>query len=131
MKRWKIFYGDESTYSIPEDGPLESAPRTDVQCIVWDDSPDSGPRDIGRHILESWDFYLYSDRVGGFHGTNKTLDVILHLLEEGCGPGGVRVLLLGKWIDRERYERIRHAAKTDADFRPVSGRLPAEDGREE
>ena len=121
--KWRIYYGDETVF----EGQPEDAPVHNVQAIAY---VDDDPRDInvGRVVLESWDFYLYSDHVGGWHGTNKFTDILMHL-ERGCGPGGVRAVLRGLWIERAKFLKIVNRAKTDAGLPPKSSvKPPIEDG---
>ncbi len=122
---FRIYYGDGTTF----EGRPEDAPTRNVQAVVYEDE-DKGLGDCGRVILESWDIYIYSDPIGGWHGTNKYVDLLMHL-ERGCGPGGVRAVILGLWIPREEYKQIIHRAKTDPGFPPKSAvKPPYEDGEE-
>lgn len=130
VKMYKIYYGDKSTIEVnaPEDIPLDK--RTNVQAIVWND-PDKNLHDIGRFVLNEWDFYIYSDTVGSWHGTNKYCDLIQHLLL-GCGKGGVRCVLQGRWIERNLYREIIKLAETDTGFDTKSAKIPRfEDGSTE
>lgn len=122
---FKIYYGDGSVYS----GSPEDAPALDVQCIAWND-PNRGIHDLGRVVMSQWDIYIYSDHVGGWHGTNKYSDLLMHL-GHGCGPGGVRAVLQGAWINREDYFAIQNRAETDPGLRRKSATYPIlEDGSE-
>ncbi len=117
MELCRIYYGDDTTYW----GVPEGAPRTNVQAIAWDD-PTRGTGDIGRIVLTEWDMYIYSDDIG-WHGTDKYFDLIQHL-QKGCGPGGVRAVLTGRWISWEAFTAIRHRAQTDPDLRTKSANRP-------
>ncbi len=122
---FRVYYGDGSVF----EGRPEDAPAKNVQFIVWDD-PDKGVGDLGRVMLYNYDLYIYSDHVGGWHGTNKYADLINHL-GYGCGPGGVRAVLQGQWIARDKFNEIRRKAENDPVFRRKSARDPdREDGAE-
>lgn len=127
---FRVYYGDGSTYTGQGEtrnrisGP-EGAPTQDVQCIAWDD-PARGISDTGRVVLTDWDLYIYSDNVGGWMGTNKYADLVRHVQD-----GGVRAVLEGKWIKREKYREIKERAYTEPGLRPKSARTPhLEDGTE-
>lgn len=105
-----IYYGDGSTYI----GPPEGAPARDVQCIAVPD-PSDKMKNVGRFVYHAWDFYIYSDRVGGWHVTNHVHDLIDHL-SQGCGLGGVRAVLTGRWIDSAVFKEIHHRAMTDGEL---------------
>lgn len=116
---FRIYYGDGTVFG----GAPERAPTENVQAIAWND-PDTSVGDTGRVVLTDWDFYIYSDHVGSWHGTNKYADLLLHL-KKGCGPGGVRAVLQGEWIGREQFKAIRERARTD----PALDRKTAVDPR--
>lgn len=111
---FRIYYGDGSVYT----GKPEGAPYLDVQCIAWED-PTKGIMNLGRVVMSQWDIYIYSDHVGGWHGTNKYADLLMHL-GHGCGPGGVRTVLQGAWINRDDYFAIQKRAETDSGFKSKS-----------
>ncbi len=116
MIKYIIFYGDGSTFS----GEPENAPRENVQAIATEHEIRApNPYTVGRFVLDSWDFYLYSDHVGGWHGTNRTSDLIDHL-RQGLGPGGVRAVLTGRWISSKAYRAIMERANTEGDFHSKS-----------
>lgn len=117
MIKYIIFYGDGSTF---EGGEPEDAPVENVQAIAVEDeirAPRTGTH--GRYVLESWDFYIYSDHADGWHGTNRTSDLIDHL-KQGLGPGGVRAVLTGRWISNKKYKAIRKRAETEGNFHAKS-----------
>lgn len=127
IRRFKIFYIDGSTFvGLPEDAPTHSF----VACIASNDHT-KGNQSIGRPVIREWDIYIYSDAVGGWHGTNKYADLMNHLKHSGCGLGGVRCVLEGLWIDNETYHAILERAETDPDFNRKSANNPViEEGRE-
>jgi len=122
---FRIYYGDGSVF----DGQPEDAPTTNVQAIAWND-PQKGVLNLGRVVLLEWDIYIYSDHVGGWHGTNKYADLLQHL-GKGCGSGGVRAVLQGAWISRADYFVIKKRAETDEGLKRKSAGDPnREDGSE-
>jgi len=122
---FKIYYGDGIVWS----GEPENAPPYNVQAIAWND-PERGIEDLGRIVMVEWDIYIYSDHVGGWHGTNKYADLLQHL-GVGCGPGGVRAVLQGAWISKDKFIEIRKRAETDPGLRRKSACDPIrEDGAE-
>ncbi len=123
---FRVYYGDGTVF---EGDRPEDAPTQNVQAIAWDDTRKEG-LGIGRVVLEQYDLYIYSDHVGDWHGTNKYYDLLQHL-EQGCGPGGVRAVLTGRWISYDKYKEIITKAKTDEGLRPKSAADPIrEDGTE-
>ncbi len=123
MIPFTIYYGDGTTYSNTPEG----APMHNVQAIAWDD-PVKGNQDLGRVVMVEWDIYIYSDHVGGWHGTNKYGDVLQHL-GQGCGPGGVRAVLQGAWIARDKFLEIKRRAEMDGERKSASDPI-REDGSE-
>lgn len=119
---FKIYYGDGSTFSgLPEDAPVDN-----VQVIVWND-PARDVTNIGRYELREYDIYIYSDPIG-WHGTDKYYDLIQHL-QRGCGKGGVRAVLTGRWIPWADYQSILKRVNEDEEFSPKSAVRKTEDGR--
>lgn len=124
-KHFRIYYGDGSIY----EGIPEKAPTGNVQAIAYND-PKQGAEDTGRIVLTDWDFYIYSDPVAGWHGANKYADLMRHL-KLGCGPGGVRAVLEGQWVDFDNYKSIVERARTDPNLDRKTANDPVrEDGRE-
>ena len=125
MSDFRVYYGDGSTF----EGRPEDAPAENVQCIAQADQiTDSGT--IGRYVMHSWDFYIYSDPAEGWHATNRTSDLIDHL-RQGCGPGGVRAVLTGRWISNKIFQEILARAQREGKFpyKSAKAKVP-EDGRE-
>jgi hypothetical protein len=124
-KNFIIYYGDRSTFQ----GRPEDAPSQNVQAIAWND-PTKGNQDLGRVVMYEWDIYIYSDHVGGWHGTNKYADLLQHL-GQGCGPGGVRAVLTGRWVNKEIYQEIMKEARTSELLdKKSANNLVLEDGSE-
>ncbi len=114
--KYIIFYGDGSTFQgEPEDAPVEN-----VQAIAIEDLTRApNPYTVGRFVLDSWDYYIFSDHAKGWHGTNRTSDLIDHL-KQGLGPGGVRAVLTGRWIANDDYKAVITRANTEGDFHAKS-----------
>ena len=127
---YRIYYGDGTTLDGdgPEDIPLDR--RENVQIVVCSD-PD-GVNQCGRRIWQQWDYYLWSDHVGGWHVTNNLHDVLFHMRTAGLGPGGVRALLTGGWIRNEDFSKILYRATHDEGLPPRSARpaSPKESSRD-
>ncbi len=122
---FKIYYGDGTVWS----GRPEDAPAQGVQAIAWND-PKRGASSTGRVVLHEWDIYIYSDHVGDWHGTNKYADLLMHL-GHGCGPGGVRAVLQGSWIEHSKFKEIIDRAWNDPGLSVKSATNPiVEDGTE-
>lgn len=119
MPQYRIYYGDETTF----EGEPWDAPTRNVQAIAFDD-PDKAYGHYGRIVMQGWDLYIYTDAVRGWVGTNKYADLLMHL-EDGIGPGGVRAILRGKWIDRVTWKRIVDRAKNDPGLSEKRRPLPA------
>ena len=122
---FRVYYGDGTVY----EGTPEGAPTENVQAIAYDD-PKKGAEHTGRVVLNQWDFYIYSDPVGGWHGANKYADLLRHL-KLGCGPGGVRAVLEGQWVDTQTYKAIYDKAWNDSGLAVKTATDPVrEEGRE-
>ncbi len=122
---FRIYYAHTPIYQ----GEPENAPTQGVQAIAWND-PERGTEDLGRVVLFDWDIYIYSDHIGSWHGTNKYIDLMYHL-GLGCGPGGVRAVLQGAWINHADFLKIKKHAETDPGLRRKSAQDPVrEDGTE-
>lgn len=128
MLEFRIYYGDGSTY----EGNPEDAPSRNVQCIAWPDKK-AGSGNLGRYVVHSWDFYIFSDTVGGWHVTNHIHDLLDHL-SGGVGPGGVRRVLTGRWISTDAFKEIYERAMAEGNWKPKNALASpndiVEDGRE-
>ena len=105
MRKWKIWYADESTFSS-DDGNPEDAPGLGVVVIgqEWDES---GKRcfqagtEIARNI-NGYDWYIVRD--GYWFATN-----LVGLTQYFAEPG-FKVVKVGQWVAPERYDRLMQAA---------------------
>ena len=107
---FRIYYGDGTTFS----GRPEDAPTENVQCIVIPPIKPTTATEYHRHrLVREHDMYIYTDEIGCWIGVTKYEDLKRHLKQSGCGPGGVRAVLDGMWINRDRYLEICHQAQRD------------------
>ena len=104
MPDFRIYYGDGTIF----EGTPENAPVDDVQVIAYDD-PDQGGK---RCTVYNHDMYVYSDVGGEWVGTSNYVD-LLRRLKLGCGPGGVRAVLEGRWLAAQEYADISQRARED------------------
>lgn len=114
METSTVFYGDESYFEGTPEEIVAHDPRN-VQAIMFVDLEQENNKNCGRIVLASHDFYIYSDVVGCWHPTSNIHDLIDHL-SLGCGPGGVRAVLTGRWIDTDLFKRILTMAETHGDL---------------
>ena len=99
-------------YSYGEyDGPLEDTPQWDVIAVV---QPDP---DLGRAVLQSWDFYLYAR--GEWYGVEGMVDYVEHTMTQP-----IERILKGRRIPTLKYKEIIKRAHKDPDFPPKSSRNP-------
>ena len=117
IAKWRIYYGDGSTY----DGPVADAPPVDVQCIVKTDVRGS-PYEVGRLVCHSFDYYIYAD--DEWLGLNTLVDLVDHVLFRSVGK-----VLKGRMIPNHMFEAILDRANKDEDFPQKMGTHPLrEDG---
>lgn len=100
--RWRIYYGDGSTYGPDE--PPEGAPALDVQVIAWDHPIH------GRQIMWGQHFYWWnpnSDDIGWWAGDMFGLfDYLAHFR-------GWKLVLTGRSIRDSDFEKIKERALTE------------------
>lgn len=102
--RWKVYYGDGSTFSS-EDGTPEECPTRGVQVVAQEDE------DHGKILLTSDDYYWWDgERESWFCGDRFGLYDYL------CRPGWKKVLF-GRTLTDEEYEEVHSRAIGD-DFLP-------------
>ena len=113
MSRWKIYYGDGTTYSN-EDGLLEDAPGINVQVIAQADAT------VGRRLLDSDDFYWWSD-------DRWDCGDIFGLWDYLTRPGFKKVLF-GRNLHDGDFWKILARARVDPDLPAKSASHPDETG---
>lgn len=109
--RWKIFYGDGSTYS----GPPENAPGVNLQVVVLED------KDHGRRLISGGNFGLRDD----YYWWDAALESwwcgdIFGLIDYLQQPGWKKVVF-GRSIGNDAFAAIYKRAKEDPDFPPKTG----------
>lgn len=101
MLQWRIYYGDDTTYSN-QDGSPEATPKRDVQVIVQVDS------EVGRVLLHRFDFYWWQD--GQWYGGDY-FGLVDYLIQPGW-----KIVLFGRSVPNSDYRALVTAASTDSDF---------------
>lgn len=101
--RWRTFYGDGATFSDADGSPYD-APRLNVQVIVGADPQ------IGRYIVSDKDAYWWEPEHERWFGGDRRgeWDYLCRL--------GPRVVLYGRAIGDDAYNRAIAAALSDPDF---------------
>lgn len=107
MKKWKIFYGDGSTFGS-DDGIPEEAPALNVQAIAHE--ADIG---IGRRVVSGKDYYWWEPRSGQWEGTTDPFALWDYLVRE-CPS----IVKFGRVLPRLEFEKILHRAVMDSGLQP-------------
>jgi len=108
--RWKIFYGDGSTYT----GDPYTAPARNVQAIIADDEHH------GWHCVRTCDYYWYLPDLDLWQGGDM-FGLFDHLIE----PGQKRVLF-GRTLGNQEFADVMAMAYDDPDLPPKTGWRPNE-----
>lgn len=98
MPEWKIYYGDESTFSSLDGGP-EMAPCGSVQRIAYYDE------DGRRHQCHNTDYYYFEN--ARWYGVD-----IVGLIQYLAEPG-FKIVKFGRTIPDHRYRKIASFADND------------------
>ena len=109
--RYKIFYGDGSTYSN-KNGPPERAPKRNVQLITVEDDV------IGRRIESTNDYYVYTPH--SWRGCER-FGLFDYLIEPG-----VKLVLFGRSLSDDEYRTVRDKAVKDDYLPPKSAKSVSE-----
>lgn len=107
MTRWKIFYGDGSTFSC-EDGTPARAPCLNVQVIIQDD-----PRVVWKPIVGA-DYYVFEaldDKEAQWRGVD-----LFGLWEYLFSYPGYKIAKAGKTLHQIDYNEIWRNAVNDPKF---------------
>lgn len=111
MIRWRIYYGDGTTYDC-ETGSAWNAPGLGVQVCMHDSA------EHGRFSQARYDYYVwYGDRWVG---------VDLFGLWDYLQQSGPRKVLFGRTIPSVDYDRIRRWADADPFFDERTAWMPNE-----
>jgi hypothetical protein len=111
--RWRIYYGDGTTYDDSQ-GPAWDAPARNVQAIVVSDP------DHGWYILRADDFYWYLADEDRWYSGDR-FGMYDYLLD----PGAKRILF-GRSIPNAEYARILDRAMGDKLLPEKTGWRPDE-----
>jgi len=106
--RWKIIYGDGTTYSDLDGDPFY-APPTGVQVIV--QHSDS----VGRNLLNNHDYYWFEN--GRWFGGDLA-GLLLYMIDHK----GPQKVILGKFVPDEAFHAAMKQAIEDPDFLPKSAK---------
>jgi hypothetical protein len=113
--KWRIYYGDGSTFSSVDGGPSD-APPDNVVCIAYADDP-KRPDSIGRAVVNTWDWYIYRKDVNEWWGVDLQglVDQMKHCFDD------VGAVVQGRCVPNDDYNRIVSTAKTDEGLPKRSG----------
>jgi len=101
--KWRIYYGDEKTYS-DQSGLLCASPAYNVQAVVQAD------RDVGRQILSGFDWYILKNKWYGILDIPSLLDQAINCLDD------IYIVRMGRLIPSRQYKEIMRRAKYDPGF---------------
>jgi hypothetical protein len=108
MLRWRIYYGDGSTFSN-EDGSVEQAPSWDIQNIVQiDKNTGRGARHLGGNESH---YYVYDKNEDRWYDVDFT-GLIDYLINN------IKTVKFGRSIDTASYLAIRERAARDFGIKP-------------
>ena len=96
--KWKIYYGDGSTYG----GPVEDAPARNVQVIIVED------KDAGWITQAGTDYYIWNR--GRWWGVDL-FGMYDYLIEDGW-----KRVLFGRTLAKDEYQAIFKRASDDMQF---------------
>jgi len=101
--KWKIRYGDNTTYSNL-DGEPQDAPKRNIQII-------SQRCELVSHRIErDNDYYVWDSEYGGWKGCDQ-FGLYDYLIDSGF-----KIVLFGRQLTNEEYSRILTVATQDKDF---------------
>lgn len=105
MLNWKIRYGDGSAFSS-EDGEPHEAPPHNVMVVSQKDER------VGTAVLNQWDWYVYSDDLGGWCGVDVfgVLDQIMHNCDK------IKAVIQGRVAGDTDFQAILKKARNDPDM---------------
>ena len=103
--KWRIYYGDGTTFDENQGTP-EQAPPLNVQVIVVDDA------DVGRQLLHLWDWFYWDGEQWCGADIHGLLDQILH--------NQVTAVKQGRTLPQREFDDIKNRAIADTDFLPKS-----------
>jgi hypothetical protein len=98
MIRWRLYYGDGTTFS-DEDGTPAFAPTTNVMCCAWYDD------DNRRRLAHAADYYWYED--GRWYGSD------LFGLWDYLARPGFKIVKFGRMIGDLQFRDVMSKAMND------------------
>lgn len=104
--RWRIYYGDESTYDNTQ-GTENEAPSVNIQCII------ELNQENGFWVWHTWDWYYYRKDTGKWYGAD-IYGIIDSFLWDKSGV--ITALKQGRTVPNEVFARIFNRAHNDLDF---------------
>ena len=112
MLRWRIYYGDGSTFDSSLGKP-DDAPAFGVQTVVEQDDS------VGRTILAGFDWYYYHVESGKWWGSDihGLLDKLLFRIE---------VVAISQGRNSADFDEILQRSIDDPDFPKKAGRVARE-----
>ena len=102
---WKIYYGDGSVFSSNDGKPYEAPPHN-VMVVSQKDN------NVGRAVYNQWDWYFYSDEIGGWFGADLfgVIDQVMHNCDKICA------VIQGRVTTNEKFQEIYKFARNDPDM---------------
>jgi hypothetical protein len=98
MIRWRVYYGDGTTFS-DQDGLPEDAPTTNVMCCAWYDE------DNRRRLAHAADYYWFED--GRWYGSD------LFGLWDYLARPGLKIVKFGRMIGDLQFREVMSTAMND------------------
>lgn len=112
--KWKIWYGDGSTFSS-EDGPPAAAPSANVQVIAQEDP------DVGRFLLNQRDYYIFNGGEIGWSSADQA-----GFWDYMINAPNPKIIGIGRVISNAEFQAIYNSARNDPFLPPKSGFRPDE-----
>ena len=114
MIKWRIYYGDGSSYD-ESSGKPKFAPKVNVQCISVNEHGTKtyqAAEDVGHVVLHDWDYYIYQEDTGWF-GVKNVTDLVDHVLHSSHK---IQAVLKARSIPTGQFREIYKRAWEDPDF---------------
>ena len=111
--RWRIYYGDGSTFDDTAGEPND-APAHGVVAVVYPDL------EVGRFVLHQWDWYYCKNGEWWGSDTFGLLDQMMHFAPQ------ITAIKQGRTFTNPEYRTVLGRAIGDPDFPPKSARTRGE-----
>ena len=102
--KWKIYYGDGSTFT-DGDGLPQDAPCRNIQVIAQVSDV------VGQTIIRNTDFYIFSEELGGWEGVDN------YGLWDYLSDPGLKIVKFGRIVTNQRWYELQTVVKND-DYLP-------------